>query len=447
MSNSQILNAKSRRAAAAAMIGTAIEWYDFFIFGNASALVFGPLFFPGHSQFLSVLSAFAVFGIGFAARPLGGFVFGHIGDRVGRKATLVSTLLLMGIATTLVGLLPTARSIGIWAPILLVVLRLLQGFAVGGEWSGSALISVENAPEKERGKYGSFTQMGNGVGVALSTGVFALVSMLPSDEFLSWGWRLPFLASIVLVVIGMVIRFKMEETPDFKALQDANALAKQPIKEAFLHSKKSMFVVAGLKFSENVFGFMILAFVLSYAVHQVGVAKSTVLWANLISAVISIGCYCLFGILSDRFGRRATFLFSSAVVMVSAFPLFWGLQTGNSFIIVPMIVLAYNLGLGGTYGVEPAYFTELFPAKLRYSGISIATQLVSVFAGGLAPMLAAILLKFGGGNTTYVSLYIIGAGAVTFFTALAARETAPGVLQRKKKVSVYEQANYVKTNS
>lgn len=423
----------SRKAAAAAMVGTAIEWYDFFIFGTASALVFGQLFFPNDTPFIGMLSSFGVFAAGFIARPLGGFVFGHIGDRVGRKATLVATLVLMGVATTLIGVLPTAATIGVWAPVLLVALRLLQGFAVGGEWSGSALVSVENSPPELRGRYGAFTQMGNGVGVALSTGAFALASMLPNDQFMSWGWRLPFLASAVLVIVGLVIRFQMEETPDFAEMQRTNKLSERPVQEAFATSYKSMLIVAGLKVSESVFGFVVLAFLLSYAVHNAGMDKSVVLWANVIGAILSIGVFYLFGVMSDRFGRRPMFLFSSAVVILSAFPLFWVVQTGVPLFVIPFVVIVYNLGQGGTYGVEPAYFTELFPPRLRYSGISIATQLVTIVAGGLAPTIATLLLAAADGKPWMVSLYLVVAGAITFLTALIAKETAPRIVSRQPR--------------
>ena len=425
----------TRKGAAAAMIGTAIEWYDFFIFGTASALVFGPLFFPGDTPLMGLLSSFAIFGVGFAARPLGGFIFGQIGDKVGRKATLVATLLLMGIATTLVGLLPTAHTIGIWAPVLLVVLRLLQGFAVGGEWGGSALVSVESAPPEKRGRYGAFTQMGNGVGVALSTGAFALVSLLPQDQFMSWGWRLPFLASIVLVVIGLVIRSRMEETLDFAEMKRTNTLSEKPVREAFTKTFRPMLVVAGLKFSESVFGFIILAFLLSYAVHHTDTHKSVMLWANLIAAIVSIGVFYVFGIISDHVGRRATFIFSAAVVMLSAFPMFWVVDTGVPLFIIPVMVILYNLGQGGTYGVEPAYFAELFPPNLRYSGISIATQVVTVVAGGLAPTIATLLLAATGGKPWAISLYVMVSGAITLVTALVARETAPKLVGEPMKDS------------
>lgn len=425
---SPLQRSASRKAAAAAMVGTAIEWYDFFIFGTASALVFGPLFFPGNTPLVGVLSSFAVFGVGFAARPLGGFIFGHIGDRVGRKATLVTTLVLMGIATTMIGLLPTARTIGLGAPALLVLLRLLQGFAVGGEWSGSALVSVEYAPPEHRGRYGAFTQMGNGVGVALSTGAFALVSMLPSAQFLAWGWRVPFLASVVLVGVGLVIRVRMDETPDFLALQRTGTRAQRPVREALTTSYKSMLIVAGLKFSESVFGFIILTFLLSYAITNTGLHRSVMLWTNLIGAIASIGVFYLFGVISDRVGRRPTFIFSSLVVILSAFPMFWVLQTNSAALVIPVIVIIYNLAQGGTYGVEPAYFTELFPPQLRYSGISIATQVITVVAGGLAPTIATLLLAAGGGRPWMIQIYVIVAGAITLVSALLAKETAPRIL-------------------
>lgn len=418
----------SFKAASAAMVGTAIEWYDFFIFGTASALVFGQLFFPNDTPLMGTLSSFGVFAAGFIARPFGGFVFGHLGDRIGRKATLVATLMLMGVATTLIGLLPTAATIGIWAPILLVLLRLVQGFAVGGEWGGSALVSVEYAPPEARGRYGAFTQMGNGIGVALSTTAFALASMLPHEQFMSWGWRLPFLASAVLVLVGLFIRFNMEETPDFAELQRKNELSDRPVQEAFAKSGRSMLLVAGLKFSESVFGFIVLTFLLSYAVHNAGMDQSVVLWANVIGAVLSIGVFYVFGMISDRVGRRPMFIFSSLVVILAAFPLFWVVQTGIPLVIIPVVVIIYNLGQGGTYGVEPAYFTELFPPKLRYSGISIATQLVTIVAGGLAPTIATLLLALGGGNPWLVSLYLVFSGAITFVTALFAPETAPNAV-------------------
>ncbi|MEU9888292.1 MFS transporter [Sphaerisporangium sp. NPDC051011] len=411
-----------RRAAAASLIGTAVEWYDYFIFGTASALVFGTLFFPSDDPLAGRLASFAVFGVGFFARPLGGFFFGHIGDRFGRKAALVATLLIMGIATTLIGLLPTADTIGVWAPILLVVLRLLQGFGVGGEWGGASLIAIESAPEGKRGRYGTFPQMGNAIGVVMSTGVFALVTQLPEETFMSWGWRLPFLLSLVLVVVGLLIRHGINETDAYEQAKEQEKIVKVPFVEVFRKHTRSLLLAMGMRVSENMLGYIVLTFAVSYAVSNLGVDREQILISTTIAALLAVPVIWFAGVASDNIGRRKVFIFGATFAFVIAFPFFWLLETGQVGWIILAIVAMYAVAVGVQISVEPAFFAELFGSTVRYSGMSIGYQLTSAIVGGFTPLIATALVAAGGGSWP-VALYIMGGAVVTIVSALLAIET------------------------
>ncbi|AOS63395.1 MFS transporter [Actinoalloteichus hymeniacidonis] len=438
-----------RRAATASLVGTAIEWYDYFIFGSASALVFGRLFFPGTDPLIGTLSAFAVFGVGFFARPLGGIVFGHMGDRIGRKAALVTTLMIMGVSTCLIGLLPTAEQVGILAPILLVLLRLIQGFGVGGEWGGAALVAVEYAPDGRRGAYGSFPQVGNALGVVMSTGVFALVARLPDEQLFSWGWRIPFLFSAVLVAVGMIIRFQLTETPAFQAAQrqaeakkaaelreleeraaaghaeptSTTSRERSPLAQTLQDNRRPLLLAMGMRFGENVLGYIILTFALSYATDHASVERSVVLTATTVAAVIGMFTFYAFGALSDRIGRRPVFLGGAIGSVLVSFPFFWLFDTGSTPLIYLAIIVAYSLAVGAQYGVQPAFFAELFGTRVRYTGISIGYQITAVFAGGLAPFIATALLAASGGAAWPVALYMVLASLISVIAAFLAAET------------------------
>ncbi|MFB9836935.1 MFS transporter [Actinoallomurus acaciae] len=419
-----------RRAAAASLIGTTVEWYDYFIFGSASALVFGKLFFPDSTPLVGTLSSFAVFGVGFFARPLGGIVFGHIGDRVGRKTALVTTLLIMGIATFCVGLLPTAHTIGVGAPILLVVLRLVQGFGVGGEWGGASLVAVEFAPAGRRGRYGSAPQVGNALGVALSTGAFAAVSQLPDAQLYSWGWRIPFLASAILIVAGLLIRLRLTETPAFTAARERAELAAAPLKDALRHSRKPILLAAGMRVSENVFGYIILTFLLSYGTDRLHLSRGVLLSATTVAAIAGMAACYGFGALSDRVGRRPVFLFGAVFSAVFAFPMFALLDLRATPMVVIAVVLAYTFGVSAQYGVEPSFFAELFGTGVRYTGMSLSSQIAAVFAGGLAPFIATALTGAAGGRPWPVAAYVLVASLITVVAVLGSAETFRATLSR-----------------
>ncbi|MBB5157758.1 MFS transporter [Saccharopolyspora phatthalungensis] len=419
----------AQRAAVASLVGTAVEWYDYFIFGTASALVFGKLFFPNNADpIIGTLSAFAVFGVGFVARPVGGIVFGHFGDKFGRKAALITTLMMMGISTFLIGLLPTTKDIGIWAPTLLVVLRLVQGFGVGGEWGGASLVAVEYAPENKRGAYGSFPQIGNAVGLVFSTSIFALVSLLPDDALLSWGWRVPFLLSAVLIAVGLFIRFRLTETPAFQAAQErleqqsADAKEKMPIAELFRKFKRPLLLAMGMRFGEAVFGYIILTIGLTFATNYTKIPRTDVLLASTIAAALAIYTYYYFGKLSDRIGRRAVFIIGSVVGTVVAFPFFWILDSDSILLMYVIYAVAYAIGVGAVYGVEPAFFSELFGTKVRYTGISLAAQIPSILIG-LWPLASTALLAATHGDPWPIALITAISTLIGLACAVMAPET------------------------
>ncbi|WP_421671914.1 MFS transporter [Saccharopolyspora spinosa] len=379
----------ARRAAVASLVGTAVEWYDYFIFGTASALVFGKLFFPGGSAVIGTLSAFAVFGVGFFARPVGGIVFGHLGDKIGRKAALVTTLLMMGTATFVIGLLPTTATIGLWAPILLVVCRLVQGLGVGGEWGGASLVAVEFAPDGKRGAYGAFPQVGNAVGLVMSTGIFAWVSTLPEQQLMSWGWRIPFLLSAVLIAAGMVIRLKLTETPAFRAAREAveakqaveGVKERMPLTEVLRRFRKPLLLAMGMRVGEVFAGYIILTIGLTYATTYTKLPKTDVLLAGTVAAILAVFGYYIAGAVSDRIGRRTVFMFGAGAGLVLIFPFFAVLDLNSVPLMFLVYVGMYIVSVTPMYGVEPAFFSELFGTKVRYTGISLAAQLPSVLIG------------------------------------------------------------------
>ncbi|GAB3473920.1 MFS transporter [Nocardiopsis coralliicola] len=421
----------AKRAAVASLVGTAVEWYDYFIFGTASALVFGPLFFPNHDDpILGTLSAFAVFGVGFVARPLGAVVFGHFGDKFGRKIALITTLMLMGVSTFLIGLLPTAEQVGLWAAAMLVVLRLAQGFAVGGEWGGASLVAVEYAPADKRGAYGSFPQIGNAVGLVCSTAVFAVVSLLPDEELFAWGWRIPFLLSAVLIVVGLFIRFKLTETPAFQEAQNrleserdtAKAKEKMPLVDLFQNFKKPLLLAMGMRLGEAVFGYIVLTIGLTFVENYTDIPRTHVLIASSIAAGFAIYTYYFFGKYSDTLGRRKVFIGGSLFGAVVVFPFFWILSAENILLMYVIYTLTYSIGVGAVYGVEPAFFSELFGTKVRYTGVSLAAQVPSILIG-FWPMLATALFAATDGDPWPIAALTAASLGVGVFCAYLAPET------------------------
>jgi metabolite-proton symporter len=411
-----------KTVAAASFIGTTIEWYDFFLYGTAAALVFGDLFFPNAKPLIGTLLALSTYAVGFAARPIGGIVFGHFGDRVGRKSMLVISLLMMGTATFLIGCLPTYSSIGILAPILLVILRFTQGLGVGGEWGGAVLMSVEHAPKGRRGFYGSWPQMGVPAGLLLSTLVFLVVQNQTSDAaFASWGWRIPFLASAILVIVGLVIRLKLMESPAFERVKETNTEASKPIVDVVRKYPRNVFTAMGMRVGENGVFYLLTVFVYVYGEEELGLDKNTMLTGVVIAAALGLITVPLYGTISDRVGRRPLYMAGAIVTTLWAFPFFGLMDTKSPILIWAAIVIGINIGHDLMYGPQAAYFSELFGTRVRYTGASLGYQLASVFAGGFAPLVATALLAAGG--SSLVALYITGLGAVSVIATLFARET------------------------
>jgi metabolite-proton symporter len=400
----------------ASAVGSALEWYDFFIYGTAAALVFGQIFFPKSDPTIGTLLAFASFGVGFIARPFGGLVFGHLGDRIGRKPVLVITLIMVGAGTFLIGLLPTYDSIGVWAPIMLVALRLVQGFGAGAEYGGAVIMAVEHAPPGKRGWFGSFAPLGVTVGLLLANGVFALFAALPQEDFLSWGWRVPFLLSIVLVLVGFYIRYRVSETPVFSEIAAKNAAARSPVIEAVKRHPREFLVVIGARLAENGLGYLFPVFALNYMTQQLHLPKTMVLEGNMLAYTVQLLTIPFFSVLSDRVGRRPVYIGGALFSAAFAFPFFMLIGTQSQPLIYIALILGISVGVAAMFGPQAAYFAELFGARLRYSGFAFARELGSILAGGPAPFIATALLLYAGGTPWLVAGYFV---LLSLITALA----------------------------
>ena len=421
-----------RRVAMTSLAGTSIEWYDFFLYGTAAAVIFPKAFFPQELPTMVLLIiSFSTLAVGFLARPLGGIIFGHFGDRIGRKRTLVVALMMMGVATTLIGFLPTYASIGIAAPLLLVALRFIQGLAIGGQWGGAMLLVTESAPSDQRGWYGAYAQAGAPMGVILANLAFIGVSTSMSDEaFMDWGWRLPFIASIVLIGISMYIQLKIEDTEAFRSLSDAQstddkpaaAVERSPVVEAIRKYPKRIMLAAGAFLSVQVTFYILIAFVIAYGMNSpsVELSRDTMLTAVLVAAAIMVPTQFYFSGLSDRIGRKNVYRWGAILTGIWGFILFPLIDTGDPM----MIGFAITMGLlflGMQYGPQAAYFTELFSTEVRYSGASLGYQIGAILGGALAPTIAVLLWnEFG---IFYVSVYIAIAALLTLWSLSQLEET------------------------
>ena len=411
------------QVALSGLIGATVEWYDFFLYGTAAALVFGQLFFPSSDPLVGTIAAFGSFAFGYLSRPVGAVVFGHYGDKIGRKAMLILTLLIMGIATFLIGLLPTYDTIGVWAPILLLVLRFFQGIGLGGEWGGAVLLAVEHSPRNKRGFYGSLIQIGAPAGLLLGTGAFLIVSNLPEEQFLSWGWRVPFLVSVLLIGVGLFIRLKIMETPAFSQVKESGTEARMPMVEVFRDYPKNVLLTMGARLSEGQVFNIFAVFAITYATTQLELTRSTVLYGVLIGAAVECLTLPVFGAFADRFGRRPVYMGGAAFCALFAFPFFWLLDTENTGLIWLALALGFAIGHSAMWGPQASFFSEAFGTRVRYSGTSFVYQFSGIASSALTPLIATALLGWAGGSPWLVVVFVIVYAAISFISTYLARET------------------------
>ncbi|MGP5073159.1 MFS transporter [Arthrobacter rhombi] len=413
---------EERKVLAGTLVGTTIEWYDFFIYAQAAGLVLGPLFFAPLGETGAQLASWASIGISFLFRPLGAIVAGHLGDKLGRKKMLVFTLIMMGLATSLIGVLPTHAQIGGWAAILLILLRILQGFSAGGEWGGAALMSVEHAPDHRRGFFGAYPQIGVPCGMILATGtIWLLTTLIGEQEFLSWGWRIPFLFSIVLIIVGYVIRRSVEESPVFAALQERKKESSAPLKTLFKHNTREVVLTALIFIANNAAGYLLIAFFATYASKTLGMDRGPVLLATALASFGWLIFTMYGGILSDKIGRVRTFQLGYILVALWAVPMWFLIDTANIYwYFVALFVL--TIGLGLSYGPQSALYAEMFPARVRYSGVSIGYALGAILGGAFAPLIAALLLEKTG-HSWSIGIYVVVISIISLIAVSLVKET------------------------
>jgi metabolite-proton symporter len=407
----------------ASAIGATIEWYDYLLYGVVTPLVFNKLFFPNYDPIVGTLLAYTTFFVGFISRPVGGIIFGHYGDRVGRKTILVLTLLIMGVATFLIGLLPTYEQVGGWAPVLLLLLRVFQGLGIGGEWGGAVLMAVEHSPEGRRGFYGSWPQIGVPAGLLLSSGTVAVLSLLPDAAFLSWGWRIAFLLSAVLVAVGLYVRLKILETPAFEAIKLQKREAKVPFLDLLRTHPKNVLLGLGARYIEgvtfNIFG----VFTIAYITNALQLPRQTALMGVIIASAIMIIMLPVYGHLSDRLGRRLLFGIGSVLIGLLVFPSFYLMETKQTGLIWLAIGTPFALVYPAVYGPQAALFSELFDTRVRYSGASFIYQFSGIFASGPTPIIATELLRIGGNAPWYICIYVLLVSLISAASVYAMAET------------------------
>jgi len=409
-----------RRVVISALVGATVEWYDFFLYGVVAGIVFNKLYFPAGDPVVATLLAYTTFAVGFVTRPLGGVIFGHFGDRIGRKTMLVMTLMIMGVATLLIGLVPTYEQIGVAAPLLLLLLRVLQGIGLGGEWGGAVLMAYEYAPVEKRGFYASLPQIGLAIGLCMASGITALLSSLLTDaQFLAWGWRVAFLISVVLVAVGLYIRLNIQETPEFEAVRAKNAALRLPFADMIRRYPGNVLKGMGARYIDGVFFNVFGVFVIGYLANTIKISRTDALIGVMIAALVMIFTIPMFGRMSDRYGRPAVYAWGSAITALASFPAFWMMTHagGNVLLIWLAIVIPFGILYASIYGPEAALFCDLFDAKVRYTGISFVYQFSGIFASGITPLVATALLKSGGGEPWQICAYVVFAGIVSAISA------------------------------
>lgn len=411
----------TRTAIVASLIGTTVEWYDFFLYSTAAGIVFDKLFFPNTSAFVGTMLSFATFAVGFVMRPVGGLVFGHIGDRIGRKRTLALTMAIMGGSTALMGVLPTSAAIGIAAPILLLALRMLQGFALGGEWAGAVLLAVEYSPRRKVGLFGSYPQVGLALGLALGTGVFALLrTVLSESAFLDYGWRIAFGASVVLVVIGLVVRLKIDETPAFREIDRLNRISKVPVVELFRNLRTRRNTVLGLlsRWGEgaafNTWG----VFAIGFATGHLGFRQVPVLTAVTIAALVMAALIPVSGRLTDRYGPRRVYTAGIAAYGLLVFPVFALFEVGDIVVFTLAIIAVFGVAHALFYGAQGTLYAGLYPPEVRYTGLSFVYQVSGIYASGITPMIVTALIAAAGGTPWLACGYLVATAVVSVIATL-----------------------------
>lgn len=414
---------KTGRLAAASSIGTALEWYDFTVYNIMAALVFNHVFFPSFDPLVGTILAFSTYAVGYISRPLGGFVFGHLGDVAGRKAVLIITLVIMGVTTALMGLLPGYAVWGIWSPVLLVALRFVQGIALGGEWAGAVLLSMEHGDANKRGRNASFAQVGPSCGTLIGTGFITLVTvMMSADQFQAWGWRIPFLLSLVLVIFGLWLRRGVEETPTFVAMQEQEKTTHTPLKEVFVNYPKQLLIAGGSRIGSDVLYALVVVFTLTYVTTVLQLPRPLALMATMLGAIVNAITVPMFGALSDKWGRRPVYITGALLAVVWSF-LFFVLLDSSHPVLIVLAVIGGLLIHAMMYGPQAAFVTEQFPGHVRYAGSSLAYTLAGIVGGGFAPLIITTLFKETG-STLWVSLYVSLALSITLFALWKAKETA-----------------------